>query len=60
MGNIEGNEKRNTGETSLYDEVMDSGINNDGMNNVSFPSSGEKNNIERLSGKSNQQKIPRP
>ena len=60
MENIEGNKKRNTGETSLYDEVMDSGIHNDGMNNDSFPSSGKKNNNERLSGKSNQQEIPGP
>ena len=46
MENIEGNRKRDTDETSSYDEVVDSGMHNDGMNRDSFPSSGKKNNNE--------------
>ena len=38
------------GETSIYDEVADSGKHNGGMKEE-FPSAGQKNSNERLSGK---------
>ena len=50
MGDIGEKGTENLGETSIYDEVVDSGKHNGGMKEE-FPSTGQKNNNESLSGK---------
>jgi hypothetical protein len=51
MGDIGENGTGNLGETSIYDEVVDSGKHDNGMKEDSFPSAGQKNSNGRLSGK---------